>query len=331
MLDRLTKGTTIALQGTAAAFLLSTAAIAADHWPTKTIQMVVPFPAGSSPDILARTIAEPMSQELGKTIIVENKPGAGGNIGTRYVAKIKPDGHTMLLTINGPMVTAPTLYKKTLGYDPIVDLQPISLIGTSPNVLIVPADSPAQNLQEFIQLAKDNKGALNYGSVGSGSASHLSMAMLENLADIELAHIPYSGFPQILSAVMAGDIHGAFMVPGIAMPQVNAGKVRALAVTSLEESELTPGLPTVASQPGLENFEAISWDALFVPSGTSADIVARLNQLTKEVLARPETQEKIRQLYFTPQFSSPADMTEMIKREKIVWDKVIDRLQISLD
>lgn len=330
MLDRLTKGMTILLQSTVASLLLSTASVAAD-WPSKTIQIVVPFPAGSSPDILARTIAEPMSQELGKTIIVENKPGAGGNIGTRYVAKAKPDGHTMLLTINGPMVTAPTLYKKTLGYDPIVDLQPISLIGTSPNVLIVPADSPAKSVQDFIDLAKQNKGALNYGSVGAGSASHLSMAMLENLANIELAHIPYSGFPQILSAIIAGDIHGAFMVPGIAMPQVQSGKVRALAVTSLQESELTPGLPTVASNPGLENFEAISWDALFVPSGTSADIVERLNQVTKNVLARPDTQEKIRALYFTPEFSSPGDMTEMIKREKIIWDRVIDRLQISLD
>lgn len=330
MLDRLTKGMTILLQSTVASLLLSTASVAAD-WPSKTIQIVVPFPAGSSPDILARTIAEPMSQELGKTIIVENKPGAGGNIGTRYVAKAKPDGHTMLLTINGPMVTAPTLYKKTLGYDPIVDLQPISLIGTSPNVLIVPADSPAKSVQDFIDLARQNKGALNYGSVGAGSASHLSMAMLENLANIELAHIPYSGFPQILSAIIAGDIHGAFMVPGIAMPQVQSGKVRALAVTSLQESELTPGLPTVASNPGLENFEAISWDALFVPSGTSADIVERLNQVTKNVLARPDTQEKIRALYFTPEFSSPGDMTEMIKREKIIWDRVIDRLQISLD
>ncbi|WP_298051367.1 tripartite tricarboxylate transporter substrate binding protein [uncultured Paenalcaligenes sp.] len=319
----------VALGGTLAAVALSTSALAAD-WPTKTIQMVVPFPAGSSPDILARTLAEPMSKELGQTIIVENKPGAGGNIGTRYVSKAKPDGYTMLLTINGPMVTAPTLYK-SLGYDPLVDLQPISLVGTSPNVLIVPANSPATTLQEFIELAKKEKGGLNYGSVGPGSASHLSMAMLENQAGIELAHIPYSGFPQIISAVIAGDIQGAFMVPGIAMPQVSSGKVRALAVTSLEESELVPGMPAVASNAGFEDFEAISWDALFVPAGTPAEIVAKLNDLTKEVLARPEIQERIRALYFTPEFSTPEGMTERIKDEKVQWDKVIERLQLSLD
>ncbi|GAA5084512.1 MULTISPECIES: Bug family tripartite tricarboxylate transporter substrate binding protein [Paenalcaligenes] len=322
---------TVLAAATGVALLASTGAAIAADWPKKTIQMVVPFPAGSSPDVLARTIAEPMSQALGQTIIVDNKPGAGGNIGTRFVARAKPDGYTLLLTINGPMVTAPTLYKKSLGYDPLKDLQPISLVGTSPNVLIVPADSPATNLTEFIELAKKEKGALNYGSVGAGSASHLSMAMLEHAADIELTHIPYSGFPQIISGVIAGDIHGAFMVPGIAMPQVNSGKIRALAVTSLEESELVPNMPPVAATKGFEGFEAISWDALFVPSGTPEAIVTRLNELTQEVLARPEVQEKIRALYFTPESSSPAAMTERIQSEKVVWDEVIERLQLTLD
>src|SRR5690554_5718239 len=329
-IHKLTQRLSTLLGGAVAAMALSGAALAAE-WPNRTVHMVVPFPAGSSPDVLARTIAEPMSQELGQTIVVENRPGAGGNIGTRHVAKARPDGYTILLTINGPMVTAPTLYKKTLGYDPLVDLQPISLIGTSPNVLIVPASSPATNLQEFIDLAKKEQGALNYGSVGPGSASHLSMAMLEHEADIELAHIPYSGFPQIISAVIAGDIQGAFMVPGIAMPQVKADKVRALAVTSLEESELIPGMPAVAKNEGFENFEAISWDALFVPAGTPEPIVKRLNELTQNVLARPEIQEKIRALYFTPEASSPEALTELIKTDKARWDEVIDRLQLSLD
>lgn len=329
-IHKLTQRLSTLLGGAVAAMALSSAALATD-WPNRTLHMVVPFPAGSSPDVLARTIAEPMSQELGQTIVVENRPGAGGNIGTRHVAKARPDGYTILLTINGPMVTAPTLYKKTLGYDPLVDLQPISLIGTSPNVLIVPADSPATNLQEFIDLAKKEQGALNYGSVGPGSASHLSMAMLEHEAGINLAHIPYSGFPQIISAVIAGDIQGAFMVPGIAMPQVKADKVRALAVTSLEESELIPGMPAVAKNEGFEGFEAISWDALFVPAGTPEPIVKRLNELTKNVLARPEIQEKIRALYFTPEASSPEALTELIKTDKARWDEVIDRLQLSLD
>lgn len=319
------------LGGTVLALSLGTGTAAAADWPNKTIHMVVPFPGGSSPDILARTIAEPMSQELGQTIIIENRPGAGGNIGTRYVTQAKPDGHTLLLTINGPMVTAPTLYTNTLGYDPLTDLQPISLVGTSPNVLIVPANSPAQNLNEFIELATQEKGNLNYGSVGAGSASHLSMAMLEHAADIELAHIPYTGFPQIISGMMAGDIDASFMVPGIAMPQVHADKIRALAITDLEESELIPGLAPIAANPEFADFEAISWNALFVPTGTPEDIVERLNELTHDVLARPEIQEKIRALYFTPVASSPEEMTTRIKEEKIRWDEVIDRLGLSLD
>lgn len=320
------------LSSTAAALALVFAgsAVAAD-WPTKTIQMVVPFPAGSSPDILARTLAEPMSKELGQTIIVENKPGAGGNIGTRYGAQAKPDGYTLLMTINGPMVTAPTLYKNSLGYDPFTDLQPISLVGTSPNVLIVPTDSEATTLQEFIDLAKAEQGALNYGSVGAGSASHLSMAMLEHEADIELAHIPYSGFPQIISGVISGDIDASFMVPGIAMPQVEADKIRALAVTSLSPSELMLDLPTVASEDGFDDFEAISWNGLFVPAGTPDNIVVRLNGLVKDVLEQPETQEKIHALYFTPQWSTPADLTELMKTDKKRWDEVIERLELSLD
>lgn len=331
MLLRLSQAARITLGGIITALSLSSVALAAD-WPTeKVIQMVVPFPGGSSPDVLARTIAEPISKELGQTIIIENKPGAGGNIGTGYVARAKPDGYTLLLTINGPMVTAPTLYKTTLGYDPLADLQPISLVGTSPNVLIVPADSPANSVQEFVELAKQNPGKLNYGSVGPGSASHLSMAMLENIADIELAHIPYAGFPQIIAAVIAGDIHGAFMVPGIAMPQVNAGKVRALAVTSLTPSELIPNMPAVAQIKGYDDFEAISWDALFVPSGTPDHIVERLNTATKNALAQPEVAEKIRALYFTAETSTPEEMTHRIQQEKTRWDAVIERLNLSLD
>ncbi len=268
----------------AASSMLMAAATQAAEWPDRPIQLVVPFPPGSSPDTLARAIAEPLAKELGQAIVVENKAGAGGNIGTRYASRAKPDGYTMLLTINGPMVTAPTLYKKTLGYDPIKDLDPISLVGTSPNVLVVPADSPATTLPEFVRLAKEQPGALNYGSVGPGSSSHLGMAMLEYQAGIKLLQIPYTGFPQILTSIIAGDIQAAFMVPGVAMPQVNAGKVRALAITSLENSEILPGLPTVASQ-GYPGFESISWDAIFVPAGTPPEIVEKLNASVTRILA----------------------------------------------
>lgn len=292
--------------------------------------MVVPFPAGSSPDALARAISEPLSQALGQTIIVDNRPGAGGNIGTRFVAHAKPDGYTLLLTINGPMVTAPTLYKTSLGYDPLKDLQAISMIGTSPNVLVVPANSPANTVEEFIALAKSRPGELNYGSVGPGSSAHLAMAMLEHAVDIKLEQIPYSGFPQILTAIIGGDIDAAFMVPGIAMPQVEAGKVKALAVTSLQPSELLPGLDTMA-QAGLENFEAISWDAFFVPYNTSDDVVKRLNQEITTILQRDDIKAKLNAFYFSSEPSTPQEMTDKIIADKARWDEVIERLNLSLE
>ena len=299
-------------------------------WPERPIQLVVPFPPGSSPDILARTLAEPLSQELGQPVVIDNKPGAGGNIGTRHVAKAKPDGYTLLLTINGPMVTAPALYKTTLGYEPATDLAPVTMVGVSPNVLVVPDSFPAKNLQDFIAQAKARPGELNYGSVGPGSSSHLAMAMLEAAADISLLQVPYAGFPQIITAIVGGDIHAGFMVPGIAMPQVNAGKVRALGVTSLEPSSLLPGLPPLAQQ-GFPDFESISWDAIFVPEGTPEDIIQTLNEKLVKILAQEDVQQKMATLYFTPQPSTPDELREIVKAERTRLEALIERLQLSLD
>lgn len=318
----------LAMLGGAGMLAWAPAVVAA--WPERPIQMIVPFPAGSSPDTLARALADPLSKKLGQAVVVENKPGAGGNIGTRQASKAKPDGYTLLLTINGPMVTAPTLYKKTLGYDPFTDLDPISLVGTSPNVLVVPDNSPAKDLQSFVAAARADPGALNYGTVGPGSSSHLGMAMLEHEAGIKLQQIPYTGFPQVITSIIAGDIQAGFMVPGVAMPQVKAGKVRALAITSLEPSDVLPGIPTVASQ-GYPDFESISWDALFVPAGTPADIKKQLHQAVTEALAQPEVVRQMATLYFTPAPSSPEALMEMMKAEKARWDAVINRLGLTLD
>ena len=301
-----------------------------DDWPSRPIHMVVPFPPGSSPDTLARMIADPLAQKLGQTIVVENRAGAGGNIGTRQVAHAKPDGYTILLTINGPIVTAPALYKKTLGYDPEKDLQVVSMVGTSPNVLVVPADAPVDNVQQFVERAKARPGELNYGTVGPGSSSHLGMAMLEQEAGISLLQIPYTGFPQVITSIVAGDVHAGFMVPGVAMPQVKAGKVKVLGITSLEESDVLEGLPTVASQ-GFPGFESISWDALFVPAGTPPEIVDKLNKNVLEVLAMPKVQEQLATLYFTAAPTSPAEAEEMIRAEKKKLTALIEKLKLTLD
>lgn len=312
---------------------LSTCVLLSGHaqaaWPERPIQLIVPFPAGSSPDILARTISEPLAKALGTPVIVDNRPGAGGNIGTRYVSHAKPDGYTVLLTINGPMVTAPTLYKQTLGYDPLTDLAAVSLLGTSPNVLIVPKNAQANDYSEFIKWAKANPGALNYGTVGPGSSAHLAMAMLEHAEGIQLEQIPYPGFPQIITSTIAGDLQAAFMVPGIAMPQVEAGNIKALAITSLEPTELLPGLATIASQ-GPKDFEAISWDAIFVPAGTPEEIINTLNAEIVAILNMETVKEKFKALYFDPVSSTPQELHDLVVNEKIRWDAVIERLNLSL-
>jgi tripartite-type tricarboxylate transporter receptor subunit TctC len=300
-------------------------------WPLeRPIHLIVPFPAGSSPDILARTLATPLAKKLGQHIVVENKPGAGGNIGTRFVARAPADGYTLLYTINGPLVTAPTLYKKTLGYDPLKDLAPITLVATSPNVLIVNAGFSGENVADFVKQAGQHSGRWNYGSVGPGSASHLAMELFKKQANIELAHIPYNGFPQVTTAVIAQDIQAAFMVPAIAMTQVKAGKVKALGITSQSAVAALPGIVPLAEQ-GFAEFEAISWNAILAPAGTPASILARLHTELVTLLNSDEIKEKFSAQYFSTVGSSPAELQDLIRQEKRRWDAVIDTLQLSLD
>ena len=300
-------------------------------WPAdRPIHLVVPFPAGSSPDLLARQIAEPLSQALKQNIVIENKPGAGGNLGTRLVARAPNDGYTLLYTINGPLVTAPKLYQKTLGYDPVSDLTPISLVATSPNVLVLSAALQINSTTEFIQRARARPNVLNYGSVGAGSAAHLAMELFKQQAGIELLHVPYASFPQITTAMLAGDIQASFMVPAIAMPQAKEGKLKVLGVTSLAASASLPGVAPLAAQ-GFEGFEAISWHAMLAPAGTDPTILLRLQQRLAEILATPEIKDKFSAQYFSVVGSNAQVLRELMQTEKKRWDEVMTRLNLSLD
>lgn len=300
-------------------------------WPEdKPIHLVVPFPPGSSPDTLARSLAEPLSQKLKQSIVVENKPGAGGNIGTRLVAKAAPDGYTLLYTINGPVVTAPALYKKTLGYDPEKDLAPITLVATSPNVLVIGKNVNAKNVSSFVKEIKANPGKFNYGSVGPGSASHLAMEMFKNSAGIELLHVPYPGFPQTMTAILAGDVQASFMVPAIAMTQVKEGKAKALAVTSLEPVDTLVGIAPLAKQ-GFPGFEAISWNAILAPAGTPQPIIDKLQAALSEVIQSEAVKQKFAAQYFTAVGSSPDRLKQQMADDKKRWGDVIERLNLSLD
>jgi tripartite-type tricarboxylate transporter receptor subunit TctC len=300
-------------------------------WPSeRPIHLIVPFPAGSSPDLLARTLAIPLANKLDQSIVVENKPGAGGNIGTRFVARAPADGYTLLYTINGPLVTAPTLYKKSLGYDPVKDLAPITLVATSPNVLIVHAGFSGNTTADFVKQAGQQAGRWNYGSVGPGSASHLAMELFKKQTALDLTHIPYSGFPQVTTAVIAQDIQAAFMVPAIAMAQVKSGKVKALGITSKTPIASLPGIAPLTDQ-GFAEFEAISWNAVLAPAGTPTAILTRLNAELVALLNSDDIRDKFALQYFSAVGSSPAALKQLIQDEQRRWDAVIETLKLSLD
>ncbi|MGO4307575.1 Bug family tripartite tricarboxylate transporter substrate binding protein [Cupriavidus sp. RAF12] len=313
-------GALLAASATAAVAAWAPAALA-DTWPAKPIRMIVPFPPGSSPDLMARLVTEKLAAVLGQPVVIENRPGAGGNIGTGMVAKAAPDGYTLLFTINGPLVTAPSLYRH-LSYDPVRQLAPVTLVATSPNVLVVDARLPVHNLREFVALARSKPGTLNYGSVGNGSAAHLAMEQLKTMAGIDLQHVPYPGFPQITTAMVGGQVQAGFMVPAIAMPMVTAGKLRILAVTTTGRTAVLPSVPTVAES-GYAGFEAISWQAVLAPAGTPAPIIDRLYRELVAIIGSDDVREKMRAQYFVPAGTAPASLRQTMASEKARWDKVI--------
>ncbi len=293
----------------------------AQAWPSRPIRLVVPFPPGSSPDLIARVVAEPLGPALGTSIVIDNRPGAGGNLGTGVVAKAEPDGHTLLFTIQGPLVTAPLL-SKNLGYDPMRELAPVTLVATSPNVLVVDPKLEAPTLADFVRVAKQKRGQLNYGSVGNGSASHLAMELFKTRAGVELVHVPYQGFPQVVNAILAGQVHAAFMVPGIAMGQVRAGKLHALGVTTLGRAGSLPELATLVEQ-GYPGFEAISWQAVLAPAGTPASIIARLAAELVRIIKSEAVRAKMLGQYFSAAGTAPEALAGLMKTERERWAKVI--------
>jgi len=293
----------------------------AQPWPARPIKLVVPFPAGSSPDIIGRLVAEPLAQALGQPIVVDNRPGAGGNLGTGVVAKAEPDGYTWVFTIQGPLVTAPLL-SKGLGYDPAKELAPVSLVATSPNVLVVDPQLGANTLADFVRIAKEKKGQLNYGSVGNGSASHLAMELFKTRAGLDLVHVPYQGFPQVVNAILAGQVQAGFMVPGIAMGQVRAGKLRALGVTTLGRAASLPELPTLAEQ-GYPNFEAISWQAVLAPAKTPKPIIERVSREIVRIVKSDEVRERMLGQYFSAAGTAPEALAGLMKSERERWAQVI--------
>jgi len=293
----------------------------AQAWPSRPIKLVVPFPPGSSPDIIGRLLAEPLGHALGQPVVIDNKPGAGGEIGTGAVARAEPDGYTFLFTIQGPLVTAPLL-SANLNYDPQKDLAPVTLVATSPNVLVVDPKLGANTLADFVRIAKEKGGQLNYGSVGNGSAAHLAMELFKARAGLDIVHVPYQGFPQVVNAILGGQVQAGFMVPGIAMGQVRAGKLKALGVTTLGRSGSLPELPSFVEQ-GYAGFEAISWQAVLAPAGTPKPIIERVSRELIRIIKSDDVRGKILGQYFSAAGTAPEALAGLMKSERERWAKVI--------
>mgnify|MGYP001599011870 CR=1 FL=1 len=309
--------------------LASSLGVAAEPWPAKAVHIIVPFPPGSSPDLIARMLTDKLAQALGQPVIVENKPGAGGNLGTGLVAKAEPDGYTLGLSIPGPLAVNTVLYKK-MEYDPFTELAPITLVALSPNVLIVNPSLGVNSVKEFIDYAKARPGQLNYGSVGNGSASHLTMELLKMQAGLDIVHVPYPGSPQVNTAILANQIQAGFVVPGTAMPLAQSGRVKALAVTSSARSPVLPDLPTVAES-GFPGFESGAWLGMVAPAKTPKPIIDRLSHELVAIIHSQDVREKMLRIYFQAVGTAPEGLSNLMRSERDRWAKVIRQTGASVD
>jgi len=293
----------------------------AQAYPSKPVKVLIPYPAGSTPDIVGRTVSDQLQKALGQPFVVENRTGAAGNIGADAVAKSPADGYTLLVAINGPVAVNKHLYKN-LPYDPDRDLLPISLLASAPQMLVVTPAVPAGSFSAFLDYARSNPGRLSYGSVGSGSASHLTMELLKSDAKVFLVHIPYRGFPPALTDMLSGNIDTMFAIIPAVLPQVRAGRIKALAVTALKRSGLVPEVPSVAEL-GYPQLESLAWIGLLAPAGTPAEIVARLSAATVKGMQTVETREMLGKQGFDVVANSPEEFARWIRAESGKWSKVI--------
>ena len=313
----------------AALFALALAPLAIGQaWPDRPIKFVMSAPAGSSIDVLGRTIADKLKDRLGQPVVVENKPAAGGTVATAEVAHSAPDGYTMVLAFNGPLSFAPLLQKLT--YDVQKDLAPVIITSSQPNVLAVNASLPVHSVQELVAYAKANPGKLNYASVGNGSSSHLNMELFKSVAGIDAVHVPFNGSPPAVTATIQNETQMLFAVMQPLQPMINAGKLRALAVTTAKRFPLLPDLPTIAES-GYPGFEALAWNGVLVAAHTPKPIIARLNAEMNAILKEPDVVRKMHGFGFDLIGGTPEDFGALIRGEATKWAPVIKKLGLKVD
>jgi len=320
---------TLALILLAAIALVAPPMAGAQAYPSRPVKLVVPFPPGGSLDIAGRLIAQRLTEMWGQAVVVENKPGAGGNIGADFVAKSTPDGYTILLGALSTHAVNPNLYAK-MPYDAVKDFAPITLIATTPNVLVVNAATPVGNVREFIAWTRANPGKLAFGSGSNGSAGHLAGELYKVDTGTDAVHIPFKGGAPATQALLAGDTQFMFDNLANAMAQVKAGKLKALAVTTAERSKLVPELPTMA-EAGLPGFDISTWYGLFAPAGTPAAIVGKWNADVTKILTTPDVRAKLMADGAEPAPDTPEQFAQMISRELAKYARIIKASGAKVD
>lgn len=312
-----------------AAGIASVAAPAAEAWPSRPVRLVVGYPAGTSPDLVARAIQPALSQALGQPVVIENKPGAGGNIGVDQVVRAT-DGHTFGMTTNGPLTTSRKLYPK-LPYDVAKDINPLSLAATSAQVLVTDANVPAKTAKEFVAWGKAQRDGVTFGSIGVGTGSHLTMELFARRAGVKMLHVPYQGFPQITQAMIAHDLQSAFMAPSGAIEQANAGKVRVLGISSAQRSPQFPDVPTIAEAAGLPGFNAELWIAAFAPTSMPPEIATRLAKEINAVLMRSDVRAQLAAQGWDARGESPQALARRIADDTRLWGQIIEQANVRIE
>ncbi len=303
-------------------------AFAQGAWPNRPVRIVVPAPAGSSLDIIVRTLSEKLAAGWGQPVVVENKPGAGGMLGMDVAAKAT-DGHTLAIGFNGPVAFAPFLYKK-MPYDPAKDLLPVVMTTSQPNVLAVNAALPVKTVKEFVDWARARAGKVNYSSLGNGSSAHLTMELFLAEAGIAATHIPFNGSPPAAMAVAQGEADATFMVAPALLPHERNGKVRMLAVSSAQRPDSLKAMPTLA-EAGYGNVESLAWNGLFAPAGTPDAVVARVNADVNAALADPAVKAALDAQGLTVVGGSAADFRRVVDVDTRRWGAIINKIGVKLD
>ena len=301
------------------AFVVQTAA--AQSWPAKPVRIVVPFAPGGTVDVLSRLLAERLGVGLGQPFLVENRPGAGGNIGAEAVARAEADGYTLLLSGSPTHAVNPTLYKK-LPYDAVRDFTPIALIAAAPNLLVVNPQRPIQNVQELVKIAREKPGQLDYSTAGPGTSGHLAAELMRSQMQVDVRHVPYKGQADAITAVSRGDPAFSFVTVPATLPHVKAGRLRAIAITSLTRSALAPEVPTVAES-GFAGFEVLGWYSMYGPRGLPQEVVARLTGELGRIMHDPAILEKIVHLGAEAKFLTGQAFVDFSQSEMTKWGNVI--------